>query len=312
VASTGGHLSQLYRLRPRLRGVSDEVVWATFDTPQSRSLLADEDVVHVRYTKSRDVLSVLRNLRSALRLLASRDIDSVVSTGSGVALSFMPIARALGKDAYYIESAARSDGPSLTGRLVSRLPGMHLYSQYPAWAEGRWHYAGSVFDEFEAGPQREVSPADVQRVVVTLGTITFRFDRLVTHVRRTIPEHATVFWQTGATPRTGLRGTAEEVTPAATLRELIRDADVVIAHAGVGSALEALQAGHCPVLIPRRHRHGEHIDDHQAQIAAELSRRGLAVSVQAEDLTLDHLCDAASRSVVRPERSAPVDLREAS
>ena len=312
MASTGGHLSQLHRLRPRLRGVPDDVVWATFDTPQSRSLLADEAVVHVRYTRSRDVLSVLRNVRAALRLLASRDIDAVVSTGSGVALSFMPVARALGKDAYYIESAARSDGPSLTGRLVSRLPGMRLFSQYPAWATGRWHYVGSVFDEFEAGPRREVAPDDLRRVVVTLGTITFRFDRLIEHVRRTIPEHATVFWQTGVTPRTGLRGTAEEVTPAETMREMIRDADVVIAHAGVGSALEALQAGRCPVLIPRQHRHGEHIDDHQAQIAAELSRRGLAISVQPEDLTLDHLRDAASRSVVRPERFAPVDLRDAS
>jgi UDP-N-acetylglucosamine transferase subunit ALG13 len=284
-------------------------VWATFDTPQSRSLLADEDVVHVRYTKPRDVLSVLWNVRAARRLLTSDDIEAVVSTGSGVALAFMPVARALGKDAYYIESAARSDGPSLTGKLISRLPGMRLFSQYPAWAKGRWNYAGSVFDEFEAGPQREVWPEDIQRVVVTLGTITFPFGRLVEQVRRTIPAHATVFWQTGATPRAGLRGTAEEVTPAEILRNLIRDADVVIAHAGVGSALEVLQAGRCPVLIPRRRRFGEHIDDHQGQIAAELARRGLAVSVQAEDLSLDHLLDAASRSVERPERSAPVDLR---
>jgi UDP-N-acetylglucosamine--N-acetylmuramyl-(pentapeptide) pyrophosphoryl-undecaprenol N-acetylglucosamine transferase len=121
-----------------------------------------------------------------------------------------------------------------------------------------------------------------------------------------------VFWQTGATPHAGLRGTAEDVTPAEMLRNLIRDADVVIAHAGVGSALEVLQAGRCPVLIPRRRQFGEHIDDHQGQIAAELSRRGLAVTAQPEDLTLDHLLDAASRSVERPERFSPVDLREAS
>ena len=44
VASTGGHLVELMRLRPRLTGIGDEVTWVTFDTPQSRSMLAGEDV----------------------------------------------------------------------------------------------------------------------------------------------------------------------------------------------------------------------------------------------------------------------------
>ena len=43
VASSGGHLKELHQLRDRVRGVSGPFRWVTFDTPQSRSLLRDED-----------------------------------------------------------------------------------------------------------------------------------------------------------------------------------------------------------------------------------------------------------------------------
>ncbi len=50
--------------------------------------------------------------------------------------------------AIYIESAARATGPSVTGRLMARVPGVQRYAQYRAWATGRWRYGGSVFDAF--------------------------------------------------------------------------------------------------------------------------------------------------------------------
>lgn len=77
----------------------------------------------------------------------------------------------------------------------------------------------------------------------------------------------------------------------------MRRADVVVAHAGTGSALAALDAGRCPVLIPRERAHGEHIDDHQRQIAAELELRGLAIHRSVESLTYADLEQAAGRSV---------------
>jgi UDP-N-acetylglucosamine transferase subunit ALG13 len=75
----------------------------------------------------------------------------------------------------------------------------------------------------------------------------------------------------------------------------MREADVVVAHAGVGAAIAALEAGKCPVLVPRRHARGEHVDDHQIQIATELRDRSLSVSVDADELTLAHLFAGAAR-----------------
>jgi UDP-N-acetylglucosamine transferase subunit ALG13 len=59
-------------------------------------------------------------------------------------------------------------------------------------------------------------------------------------------------------------------------------------------------------LVPRRHSRGEHIDDHQIQIAAELSRRGIAVFAEAPDLGAADLAMAASRSVRRRPDPPPI------
>ena len=52
VAATGGHLSQLVRLEPRL-GLDEEPTWVTFDTEQTRELLEGRRVVHAHHHASR-------------------------------------------------------------------------------------------------------------------------------------------------------------------------------------------------------------------------------------------------------------------
>jgi len=95
------------------------------------------------------------------------------------------------------------------------------------------------------------------------------------------------------------------------LTQAIGEADVVVAHAGVGTALAALEVGKCPVLVPRRLVHGEHVDDHQTQIATELGSRGLAVSAEADDLTLGHLLAASATRVMTLPTDPPFMMRGA-
>ena len=297
VASTGGHLAQLYRLAARLPQLSDEQTWVTFDTPQSRSLLADRDVCHLPYTGSRAYAQTLRNSWTAQRVLRGRRYERVISTGAAPALSFLPLARAHGVEPIYIESAARSEGPSLTGRLLSRVPGVRLFTQYEQWADERWRYAGSVFDSFEAVAALQ-APARIERVVVTLGTIGgFGFARLLERLIAIVPPEASVLWQVGATDASGLPIEAVESVPSKQLDAAMRAADVVVAHAGIGSALAALEAGRCPILVPRERAHGEHVDDHQALIATALDARGLALKRSPDVLTHADLLLAAGRAV---------------
>jgi UDP-N-acetylglucosamine--N-acetylmuramyl-(pentapeptide) pyrophosphoryl-undecaprenol N-acetylglucosamine transferase len=305
VASTGGHLAELHDLVPRL-GIGDRR-WVTFDSPQSRSLLDGEDVVHVPPATSRDFVGAVRDLVVARRMFRSGRYDRVISTGAAVAMSFFLPATAAGVECTYIESATRTRGPSLTGRMAARMPRARLYTQYPGWADGAWRYGGSIFDAFVAEPVAAARP--VRKVVVTLGTHErFTFPRLLTRLVDVLPSTTDVLWQVGATVVDRMPPGARRQVPLAELRQAMREADVVISHAGVGSALAAMQAGHRAVYVPRRRTHGEHVDDHQVEMARELEGRNLVVAREAADITLADLTTAAAWSVRRSPELVPFQL----
>jgi UDP-N-acetylglucosamine transferase subunit ALG13 len=301
VASTGGHLEELVRLRPWFVPAIDDVEWATFDEPQSRSLLDGARTHWVNHVPPRGYRQAVSNTGRARNLIRSGRFDRIISTGAGVAVPFMLAARMARIECHYIESAARSCGPSLTGKLMSALPGVRLYTQYPGWAGGRWSYQGSLFDGYVPGPSRSTS-RPVDKVVVTLGTLrTYSFraavEALLPLLEKVAPT-AEVLWQVGVTPVEDLKISGQDQVPASELHDAMAEADLVIAHAGIGSSLAALDLGHCPVLLPRRAKRAEHVDDHQVQIAEELDRRRLAVSRDPADLTADDLIAALGQSVL--------------
>lgn len=300
VASSGGHLMELHALQERLEPAADSIVWVTFDTAQSRDLLRGAEVLMIPPIAPRAYRTLARSVVPARRILRETDADRVISTGAGIALAFLPYARRRGLSCHYIESAARTDGPSTTGRALGALRAAHLYSQHRSWATGTWHYAGSVFDSVE--PVATPSGRSLKKVVVSLGTAPFPFDRLVRRLARVIPSDVDVVWQLGPAARDGLRGRTVTMLPHDELVAEMAEADVVISHAGVGSALAALSVGRCPVLVPRRAARGEHVDEHQLQIAQDLAGRGLAVTQDADDLDLQHLREAAARGTRRSER----------
>lgn len=300
VATTGGHLTQLFDLAPRLplRGPR---LWVTFDSEQARTLLAGERVAFVPYVAERDIVGVGRAMSHARRILAGgldggAKASAVVSTGSAVALAFLPLAALRGIPAHYIESAARTGRPSLTGRVLRFVPGVRLYRQYPHTARGPWRYGGSVFDGFASTPP---APRALRRAVVTLGTMDQGFRRLLERLVAILPPETEVLWQTGATPTQGLGIHGHRLLSATALAKAMREADVVVAHAGCGSALTALKAGKCPILVPRDPQGGEVVDAHQAEIADWLDAKGLALARHADRLTLDDLHRAAARGVAR-------------
>lgn len=53
-----------------------------------------------------------------------------------------------------------------------------------------------------------------------------------------------------------------------------QDADLIISHAGTGALVGALKIGKQVIAVPRLARFGEHIDDHQTQVADALEAEG--------------------------------------
>lgn len=303
VASAGGHLQELRELLPRLEGPDlTEVTWVTYDTPQSRSLLAGENVVFAPYANPRQPLVTARHALLAHKMLKRGRFSHTVSTGSSIAVAFLPRARLSGSSCHYIESAARLEAPSLTGRILAAVPGIQVYSQVQGWREPPWHYRGSVFDGYRVeapGPGHD----RLRRIVVAVGSMrAYGFRRLVERLVAILPADAEVLWQTGATDVSGLGIAGRAGIPSDELAAAIAESDLVVTHAGVGLSLLALANGRCPVVVPRRSARGEHVDDHQAEVAAMLSSRGLAVACEVDELSPECLDDAASRRVTRIAR----------
>ncbi len=310
VASSGGHLKQLASLVARLGSVAS-VTWVTYDRGPSRQVLEQvagpaDRVVFAPYAAPRDVRHLADDARVVRRLLRRDHYDLAISTGAGIAVASLPLARAAGVRSCFIESATRATAPSMSGRILARVPGVELYSQNEPYMS-RWGYIGSVHDEFVAGPPRAVER--IERAVVTVGTIApYGFRRLLDHLVRVLPLGAEVLWQTGETEATGLGIEARPLVPADELGDAMSRADLVVGHAGTGTALTAFEHGICPVLVPRRRMHGEHVDDHQVATAQALQARGLATYMEVEDLDGSSLLEAARRTVARTVRPPALAL----
>jgi beta-1,4-N-acetylglucosaminyltransferase len=56
------------------------------------------------------------------------------------------------------------------------------------------------------------------------------------------------------------------------IQKLYLNARLIVSHAGVGSIMDALEFNKPIIIVPRRQMYGEHIDDHQLDIAKELEK----------------------------------------
>ncbi|WP_207453796.1 glycosyltransferase [Herbiconiux sp. SYSU D00978] len=222
-----------------------------------------------------------------------------MSTGAGVALAGLPIARMLKVPYFYIESVSRFEGPSLTGRLMEWVPFVSRFAQHDGYRSDKWKRVRSLLASYRvvASPTGDLSRP--LSIFVSLGTIApYRFDRLVDSVLACLHPDDTVTWQLGVTERSDLPGAVHGLVPADEMARLMRDADVVVTHAGVGTLLNLLDQGMLPVAVARLREHGEHVDDHQLQVLQRLSSLGLAVS-PAASLERAHLIQAADSRVVQ-------------
>jgi UDP-N-acetylglucosamine:LPS N-acetylglucosamine transferase len=131
VCSSGGHLAQLYRLRPWWE--RHQRTWVTFADPQSKSLLRDERVIAAFAPTTRNVPNAARNLRLAISVIRRERPDVVISDGAGVAFPFFLVAKAAGVRTVYLEVYDRISRPTMTGKLCYPVTDLFLL-QWPEQA----------------------------------------------------------------------------------------------------------------------------------------------------------------------------------
>jgi UDP-N-acetylglucosamine transferase subunit ALG13 len=140
-------------------------------------------------------------------------------------------------------------------------------------------------------------------IFVTIGT-TEPFDRLLRALDTLDDEELVV--QCGDTTTRPRRGRYVDYLPYDDLVDHVRQARVVIAHAGVGTIMTALANGKRPIVVPRRAELGEAVDDHQLELAKRLATAGLVTLVEESSALSEAVRNADPNLDARP--SSGLDL----
>ncbi len=134
---------------------------------------------------------------------------------------------------------------------------------------------------------------------VTVGNDKKPFTRLLQAVTELAPRlPAPVIVQHGHTPFADARCQPFAFLGMDEFERQLREASLLITHAGAGSILGAIQARKVPIVVPRRAGMHEHVNDHQIELAAQLETTGRIVVVQ-DVAMLAQAVDAAMEKQAR-------------
>ena len=109
-------------------------------------------------------------------------------------------------------------------------------------------------------------------IFVTLGSQKFQFNRMLVEIDRLIEEGKItdkVFAQIGASDYKPKNFKYKDFLTQDEFKDYMKNANLVIKHAGTGAIVTALKNDKLVIAIPRLARFGEHVDDHQIQLINE-------------------------------------------
>jgi UDP-N-acetylglucosamine--N-acetylmuramyl-(pentapeptide) pyrophosphoryl-undecaprenol N-acetylglucosamine transferase len=276
-ASPGGHLAVLDALRPAVQG--RETVWVTAPSRTAAALEESGEEVRLLPLYGRNPVRLVGNLFRAVRILARERPALVVTSGAGLVVPLCLAARTLGIRIVFAETMARVTGPSLSGRVLGRLASAVLvqWPELQKWSPRAVLCRPALLEDLPTGvPDRGCG------TFVAVGTHSEGFDRLLRAVDDAVAAEllpGPVSAQSGPSSYRPRNYTARPWMSPAEVEEAIASSRRVVCHAGSGVVAAALRAGRRPLVMPRLRRHGEHVDDHQEQLATKLHELGLAVRV---------------------------------
>lgn len=123
-------------------------------------------------------------------------------------------------------------------------------------------------------------------ILVTLGSSQFKFERLLKYVDRLLEnllKDEEVIIQAGYTNYNSEKLKIFSMIEEEKFEELLKDADIVITHAGVGTIIKALKYGKKIIVCPRLKKFNEHVDDHQIEISKMFEKDNFVLMARNEN-----------------------------
>ena len=119
-------------------------------------------------------------------------------------------------------------------------------------------------------------------VLVLLGTQNNSFHRLLEEIDNNIKNgniQEKVIVQAGFTKYESSNMQIFDMIPQEEFNELIKKADLVITHGGVGSIMSAVKNEKKVIAVPRLKKYDEHVNDHQLEIINSFKSQGLIIGI---------------------------------
>jgi len=133
VCTSGGHFATMKSLKSFWS--QHRRIWVSDKKKDTISALGKGEIVHwLPYQAPRDILALLQNIPTTLKIINAEKPDFIFSTGASIAINFALIAKLLGIKFIFVESISRSQELSLSGRLIYLLAD-EFYVQWPQLCE---------------------------------------------------------------------------------------------------------------------------------------------------------------------------------
>jgi UDP-N-acetylglucosamine transferase subunit ALG13 len=140
-------------------------------------------------------------------------------------------------------------------------------------------------------------------IFVTVGTNHYNFSRMLTLVDECLslldkPYSLTLQYGASTLVKQYEGSVCVEMLPREEAERAYETSDLVFSHCGIGSIYNSLSYNRPTVIIPRREKHNEFSDDHQLQIAREISNNPMVHMIEDEvnaELFLDFISNNLSK-----------------
>jgi UDP-N-acetylglucosamine transferase subunit ALG13 len=145
-------------------------------------------------------------------------------------------------------------------------------------------------------------------IFVTVGTHNQGFERLVKKIDEIAGElEEEVVIQRGHTSYEPMHARFFDFAPREEMGEWVDKARLIVTHGGAGSIVFALSKRKPVVVVPRLKKYGEHVNDHQIELARALEKEGRVKAVLDVDELKECIDEAEGKTIIRREKPVMVE-----
>ena len=142
ISSSGGHFAQLKQIIPITESHEMFII-----TEKNNSTISSSDKYNTYFLSQQErknwrfMWSFSMNILKSIRIFVEEKPDVVISTGAGAVIPFCVISKLFGKKIIFLESFAKINSPTITGKIVYKFADKFFVQ----WEEMKKFYPKAIY-----------------------------------------------------------------------------------------------------------------------------------------------------------------------